>query len=198
MDIVYLVLRGLLLTLGIIIVVIHMALQLYRGLPSKPFSFKAYDWAAIGITSFLFGIGCNSYWGLLAGLVPGLWKVGCGIFLQAPKLKGSGRWMEVRWQKMTPKGFNLPREMMAELSRLPTDKHFLVPRFVSLLFIRYFMKNMKSNASKQFANLPKKGKGQEAQALGMIEDMVSNIAKLEGGRTEQVSLPFGVLKVTRL
>jgi hypothetical protein len=57
------------------------------------------------------------------------------------------------------------------------------------------MKSIRKNAGK--APVPMRA-NQQAQAFDMVEKMGLNIIKLEKGKTEQVSLPFGVLKVTRL
>jgi hypothetical protein len=61
--------------------------------------------------------------------------------------------------------------------------------------VKYFLKSIRKNASK--APVPMRA-NQQAQAFDMVEKMGNNIMKLEKGKTEQVSLPFGVLKVTRL
>jgi hypothetical protein len=57
------------------------------------------------------------------------------------------------------------------------------------------MKSLRKNASK--APVPMKA-GQQQQAFEMVEKLGGSIIRLEKGKSEQLSLPFGVLKVTRL
>jgi hypothetical protein len=66
---------------------------------------------------------------------------------------------------------------------------------VGLWAVKYFLKSVRKNASK--GPVPMKAAQQE-QAFEMVERLGNNIIKLEKGKTEQLALPFGVLKVTRL
>jgi hypothetical protein len=102
--------------------------------------------------------------------------------------------MEIQWQKMTPRGFQMPREAMTQIQRLPGDQHFILPRFASLWAVNYFTGALRKNTAK----LPQNMKGQEAMALDLVERMATNIKRLEAGRTEKIDLPFGMLKITRL
>ncbi|MEY4065083.1 MAG: hypothetical protein RIR26_1291, partial [Pseudomonadota bacterium] len=79
--------------------------------------------------------------------------------------------------------------------RLPGDQHILVPRHIGVWAVKYFMKSLRKNASK--APVPMKA-GQQQQAFEMVEKLGGSIIRLEKGKSEQLSLPFGVLKVTRL
>lgn len=194
MDLFYLVVRILLLTLGSLLGVIYLLMQFWQKVPATKLKFKPYDYVTFALVAFLFGIGANNYWGLAAFVPLVLWKLVAGQFIQKSRLTGSGRWMEVQWMKLLPKGFNIPREMASELQKIPGDTHFIVPRFVSLWAVRYFVKAMRKNSGRMPTNM----KGQEAQAFHLVESMAGNISKLGAGKTESVSLPFGILKITRL
>ena len=194
MDIFYIILRSLMVAVALFMAVTYVIMQLWQKVPSLSFQLKPYDSITYGLVGFLCGVGFNNYWALLAFAPLLLIKFLSSKQLQKNKLRGSGRWMEVQWQKLTPKGFNIPKQMATELQRLPGDTHFIVPRIASLWAMKYFMKSMRKNSNKIPANM----RGQEAQAFEMIEKMAQNITRLDAGKTEQLSLPFGVLKVTRL
>jgi hypothetical protein len=195
MEIVALIFKSLLGVVAVLIAILFLAFQLWQRIPSQGIKFKAQDLVGMGIVATLLSLATNSYWGLTA-VAPMLFaKILSQFLIQKNKVRGSGRWMEVQWTKMTPRGFQIPTQLQAELQRLPGDQHILLPRRVSLWAVKYFLKSIRKNASK--APVPMRA-NQQAQAFDMVEKMGNNIMKLEKGKTEQVSLPFGVLKVTRL
>lgn len=194
MEIFYIVVRSFLIAFGALLASVYIVMQLWQKVPTAGFQLKPYDTVTYGLVGFLFGVGLNSYWGLLAFVPLLLAKLLNAKLLQKNRLRGSGRWMEIQWMKMTPKGFQLPAQMAQELQRLPGDTHFIVPRFVSLWAVKFFVKSVRKNADKVPANM----RGQEAQAFEMLERMAVNIGRLDAGKTEQLSLPFGLLKITRL
>ncbi len=195
MEIVALIFKSLLGVLAVLIAVLFLAFQLWQRIPSQGLKFKAQDLVGMGIVATLLSLSTNSYWGLAAAIPMLLAKVLSQLLIQKNKVRGSGRWMEVQWTKMTPRGFQIPTQLQSELQRLPGDQHILLPRRVSLWAVKYFLKSIRKNASK--APVPMRA-NQQAQAFDMVEKMGTNIMRLEKGKTEQVSLPFGVLKVTRL
>ena len=195
MEIVALIFKSLLGVVAVLIAILFLAFQLWQRIPSQGIKFKAQDLVGMGIVATLLSLATNSYWGLTA-VAPMLFaKILSQFLIQKNKVRGSGRWMEVQWTKMTPRGFQIPTQLQAELQRLPGDQHILLPRRVSLWAVKYFLKSIRKNASK--APVPMRA-NQQAQAFDMVEKRGNNIMKLEKGKTEQVSLPFGVLKVTRL
>lgn len=195
MEIFVLVLKSLLGILASLIALLFLAFQLWQRIPSQGIKIKAQDLVGMGVVATLFSLATNSYWGLTAVIPMLLAKVLSQFLIQKNKVRGSGRWMEVQWTKMTPRGFQIPTQLQTELQRLPGDQHILLPRRVSLWAVKYFLKSIRKNAGK--APVPMRA-NQQAQAFDMVEKIGNNIMRLEKGKTEQVSLPFGVLKVTRL
>ncbi|NBO38174.1 hypothetical protein EBU99_06295 [bacterium] len=195
MEIFVLVIKSLLVIVASIMAIAFLIFQLWQRVPTLGIKFKVQDWVSFGVVALLFALGTNSYWGLLAALPMLLGKITSQFFIQKNKVRGSGRWMEVQWTKMTPRGFQIPQQLKSELQRLPGDQHILLPRQLGLWAVKYFLKTVRKNASK--APVPMKA-GQQEQAFEMVERLGANIIKLEKGKTEQLALPFGVLKVTRL
>lgn len=195
MDIFLLIVRSLMLVLGSLMLVVFMLFQLWQRVPSQGIKFRAQDGITLGAVALIFALGTNSYWGLAAVLPMLLGKLLSQLMIQKNRVRGSGRWIEVQWTKMTPRGFQIPQQLGKELQKLPGDQHVLLPRQVGIWAVKYFLKSVKKNAGK--GPVPMRA-GQQAQAFEMVERLGSNIIKLEKGKTEQVALPFGVLKVTRL
>ena len=194
MEIFLIALRSFLMVVGTLLVLLYVVGNLWKKLPAEPLRIKTHDWVMWGVVAALFAFGTNSYWGFLA-LVPMVaTKLVLHAWIQRNRVRGSGRWMEVQWTKMTPRGFQMPREAMSQIQKLPGDQHILVPRFASLMAVNFFSKNMRKNANKMPAQL----KGQEDMAFGMIDKITTNIKRLESGKTEKIDLPFGMLKITRL
>lgn len=194
MEIFLMILRTLLLTIGSVLALIYFIMQFWQPVPASGVRLKGKDWFFYFVVSALFGFGLNNEWGLLAFVPLLLIHVIFQFFIQRNKVYGGGRWMEIEWRKLTPKGFKLPPEMRNELGRLPGDVHFLFPRFASLLAMRFVVRSVRKNASK----MPQKYNAKQGDAIGMVENVARNVAKLDSGKTEQLSLPFGVLKITRL
>lgn len=196
MDIVFLILRILLISFAALVGGVYALAHLWRRVPAPKLEFKAYDYIVYGFTGFAFGLGLNNYWGLLAFVPLLLWKLSTGVFVSKSKVVGKGSWMEVEWQRFSPRGFRMPAEAVEQIKRLPNDTHFIVPRSFSLLAIKLFMKNVRKNMGKM-GNMPQM-RGQEQQALDMIETIARNVTRLDKGKSEKLSLPFGELKITRL
>jgi len=195
MEIFLLIVRSLMILLGSVMLIAFMLFQLWQRVPSEGIKFKVQDWIGLGAVGLVFALGTNSYWGLCAAVPMLLAKVLSQLIIQKNRVRGSGRWIEVQWTKMTPRGFQIPQQLSKELQKLPTDQHVLIPRQVGIWAVKYFLKSVKKNAGK--GPVPMKA-GQQAQAFEMVERLGSKIIKLEPGKTEQLALPFGVLKVTRL
>jgi hypothetical protein len=191
MDIFLVVLRILMLIIGSLAVCLFVVTQAYRQLPEGKTLFRMSDFIYAAIISFLFAVGSDSYWGLLAGLAVFVIRALCVSLFKTKLLTNNGFWMEVKWLKLEPKGFKMPPEMLAEIAKIPGDKHFILPRIVSLWFAKYFMNNMRKKAPKTGSD------AQQMQALQMIEGMVVKVTAMQAGKSERLSLPFGVLQVSR-
>lgn len=195
MEIFLMIVRGLMMFVGGLMFTVFLLFQLWQRVPSEGIKFKAQDLITFGAVGLIFALGTNSYWGLLAIVPMLLAKLLSQVLIQKNKVRGSGRWIEVQWTKMTPRGFQIPQQLSKELQKLPGDQHVLLPRQVGIWAVKYFLKSVKKNSSK--GPVPMKA-SQQAQAFEMVEKLGTNIIRLEKGKTEQVALPFGVLKVTRL
>jgi hypothetical protein len=195
MEIFLIAVRSLLMVVATLLVVVYVFGNMWKKLPSEPLKLKVLDYALYSVVGALFAFGLNSYWGFLAFLPMILGKVLWHTHIDKNKVRGKGRWMEVQWQKMTPRGFQMPQEARTQIARLPGDQHFIIPRFASLWAVNYFTGALRKNAAK----MPQMGgAGQQEQAFALIEKMALNIKRLDTGKTEKIDLPFGVLKVTRL
>ena len=194
MDIFYMVMRVLLVVIASSIAIIYAVLQLWQRIPSLAMQFKSSDFIIYSVVGFLFGVGTNTYWGLGAFVPLILIKFLSHKLIAKNKVRGSGRWMEVEWRKFTPRGFQLPKEALDQIQKIPGNTHVLVPRFVSLFAVKYLISMIRKNAGKVPAHM----RGQEDQAFSMIERMGANVRSLGTGKTEKMSLPFGELKITRL
>jgi hypothetical protein len=195
MDIFLLIIRSLMILVGSLMLITFLIFQLWQRIPSAGLSFKTQDIIAFCAIGLIFALGANSYFGLLVLVPMFLCKLLSQWMIQKNRVRGSGRWIEVQWTKMTPRGFQMPQQLTKELQRLPGDQHILLPRQIGVWAVKYFLRSVKKNAAK--SPVPMKA-GQQAQAFEMVERLGNNIIKLEKGKTEQVALPFGVLKVTRL
>ncbi len=198
------VLRGLSLTIALIVFVLYALAQLFQRMPQKSFSLQTYDYLIWGTVLLLSALGFNSYWGALALLPIVLWKLSAGWLFTPSRIRGKGRWLELKWSKFPPRGFQqLPREaleqMNRELTRLPKDTHFLIPRPIALWAIRYLMKKTKKDAtSTATKNLPPQLRGREKETLGELDKMANSIVNLEVAKSKTINLPFGVLNISRL
>jgi hypothetical protein len=187
-------LRSLLMVIGTLMVLLYVVGNLWKKLPAEAFKFKTHDWVMFGVVAAMFAFGTNSYWGFLACVPMILVKIVFHTWIQKNRVRGSGRWMEVQWTKMTPRGFQMPKDAMSQIQKLPGDQHIMVPRFASIMAVNFFAKNMRKNVDK----MPTQMKGQQDLAFGMVDKITANVKRLESGKTEKIDLPFGMLKITRL
>ena len=194
MEIFLIALRSFLMVIGTLLILLYVIGNFWKKLPTERLKIKALDWAMWGVVAMLFAFGTNSYWGFAACVPMILARVALHLWIQKNRVRGSGRWMEVQWTKMTPRGFQMPKEAMSQIQKLPGDQHILVPRFASLMAVNFFSKNMRKNVDK----VPVQMKGQQDMAFGMVDKITTNIKRLELGKTEKIDLPFGMLKITRL
>lgn len=194
MDTFLFIVRILMMIAASVIAVTYLIAQMWQRVPQMPLGFKFYDYIVYGIVGFAFGLGLNNHWALLSFAPLLLAKIVSHFSISKNRVIGSGRWMEIQWQRFTPRGFKMPQEAMQQIGRLPSDAHFVIPRFVSLIAVKMFMKTVRKNMGKA----PTTMRGQETQAMDMVEGIARNILRLDKGRTEKLSLPFGELKVTRL
>lgn len=195
MEIFLIAVRSFLMVIATLLLGLYLLGNMWQKVPSERIKFKTLDYVLYGVVASLFAFGLNSYWGLLAFLPMLVAKVALHAFIEKKRLRGKGSWMEVHWQKMTPRGFQIPREAMSQIQRLPGDQHFILPRFVGLWAISYFQTTFRKNTAKMPVAMRA---GHEADALAAIEKMIANVKRLDTGRTENINLPFGVLKITRL
>lgn len=194
------VMRGLSITIAVLVFVLYSLAQLFQRLPQNKFSLQMYDYIVYGSVLILMALGLNSYWGALAFAPLLVWKFSARYFFNPGRVRGKGYWLELRWNKFPPRGFQqLPRnvleQMNSELSRLPKDTHFIIPRKVALWAVRYFLNKTKKDAAK--SNIPQL-KGREKESLGKLEEMANTVVNLEVAKTKTINLPFGVLHVSRL
>lgn len=197
MDTAVFVFRILFLVVGSIVGIIYFLFQLYQTLPKGKEIFSMADYVVLTILCLVFGFGTNSYYGLLAFVPALLLKLFFRWLLKPEKLKGSGRWMEIHWRKLTPKGFdrNIPKNFMDEMNKIPQDKHFLIPRFYMLILIKFISKKMNKEKNKMAPGI---SQSQQDMAYGQFTAIIDSVQKLSKGRMEKKDFPFGVLKITRL
>ncbi len=198
MDTLILVMRISFLVIGSLIALVYFLFQLFQKLPQQKLSLSSADYIVFFAVALIFGFGSNTYYGLLAFVPLFLIKILCKIALQPNKLKGSGRWVEVDWKKLPPKGFgrNVPKAIIDEMNKMPQNNHFVIPRFYMLIFVKLISKRMNKEMG---GKLPQGvSASQQQMAMGQFTSIIDNIVKLESGRTEKKDFPFGVLKVTRL
>ncbi|MCA2960215.1 MAG: hypothetical protein IOD12_08180 [Silvanigrellales bacterium] len=195
MEIFFIAVRSFLMVIATLLALLYVLGNMWQKVPSERLKFKTLDYVLYGVVASLFAFGLNSYWGLLAVVPMLLAKLVLHAVIEKKRLRGKGSWIEVHWQKMTPRGFQLPREAMSQIQRLPGDQHFILPRFAGLWAVSYFQNAFRKNTAKMPVTMKA---GHEADALAAIEKMIANVKRLESGRTENINLPFGVLKITRL
>ena len=194
MEILVIAVRSFLMVIGTLFLALYVVGNLWKKIPAEPLKLKTLDFVSMGVVGSLFAFGLNSYWGLLSIVPILIVKLLSQLLINKNRVRGTGRWMEVHWLKMTPKGFQMPREAMSQIQKLPGDQHILIPRVATMWALTYFTKAMRKNTAK----MPQQFRGQEGQAMEMIERIAVNVKRLDAGKTEKVDLPFGVLKITRL
>ena len=197
MDTVVLVFRIFFLVIASLMSLIYILFQFFQKLSANKYQISTVDIVVLIVASLVFGFGTNSYFGLLAFIPLLLIKYTCQFSLRPTKLKGSGRWVEVNWRKLTPRGFdrNVPKNVIDEMNRMPQDNHFVIPRLYMLIFIKFINKKMNKEMGKVPAGI---SQGQQQMAMGQFTSLIDGVVKLEPGKTEKKDFPFGVLKVTRL
>lgn len=197
MDTFILIMRILFIVLGSLVSLAYILFQLFQKLPSNKFKLGTADYVVIIVVALIFGFGTNSYFGLLAFIPLLLIKFICKFSLQPNRLQGSGRWVEVDWRKLTPRGFerNVPKAILDEMNKMPKDNHFVIPRLYMLIFVKFMTRRMGKDAGKMPAGV---SQSQQQMAMGQFNSIIESITKLQPGKTEKKDFPFGVLKVTRL
>lgn len=197
MDTLILIFRIIFIVIGSLVALLYLLFQLFQKYPQLKFKLSTIDYVVLIMTSLIFGFGTNSYYGLLAFIPLFLVKILCRALVHPKKLKGSGKWVEVDWRKLTPRGFdrNVPREVLNEMNKMPNDNHFIIPRLYMLIFIKFISKRM----GKEMGKVPKGvSQNQQQMAMGQFTSLIDSVVKLQPGKTEKRDFPFGVLKVTRL
>ncbi len=198
MDTFILILRILLLTIGSLVAIVYFLFQFYQKVDKPIFSLSTADYIICTIIALLFGFGTNSYLGLCAFLPLLLIKFICRLALKPSKLNGSGRWMEVNWKRLTPKGYErvLPANMLNEMNKMPKDAHFVIPKIYFNIFVYFIRKKMMGDSKKnQGMNITA---AQQNMAMNQFSVIIDSFTKLQAGQTEFKNFPFGMLKVTRL
>jgi hypothetical protein len=198
MDTFLLILKSLFMTIGLILAIVYILSNFWQKVPQVKFKLKVYDWILYILTALIFGVGFNEYWFLLAFAPLLAWKIFAHFTFQKNKVRGKGRWAEINWLRITPRGYDIPKQMANELGKLPGNTHILIPRFALMFLLGQGMKILKKNASQATSKLPANMKGKEHEAFDLLNKTENNIRRLEIGKTEALNLPFGVLKVTRL
>jgi len=197
MDTLVLVFRILFIVIGSLVALIYILFQLFQKLSQNKFKLSTIDYVVIIVAALVFGFGTNSYYGLLAFVPLLVIKFLCQFILQPNKLKGSGRWVEINWRKLTPRGFdkNVPKSVIDEMNKMPKDNHFVIPRLYMLIFIKFISKRMGKEMGKAPVGV---SQNQQQMAMGQFSSIIDSVVKLPPGKTEKKDFPFGVLKVTRL
>lgn len=199
MDTFLLILRIFFIVIGSLVGLFYILFQFYQK--TQPFSFKLStpDYIVFVTVALLIGFGTNHYLGLLAFIPLLCIKFLCGFFLRPNYLSGSGRWIEVDWKKLLPKGFErvLPKNVLNEMNKMPKDAHFVIPRIYLNVFIYFIRKKIAKEMGLPQQSL-KISSAQQNMAMGQFSEIIDSIVNLKQGQTERRNFPFGILKVTRL
>ena len=198
MDIFILILRILFLVMGSLIALLYFLFQFYQKVDKPLWSLSTADYFIFAIIALLFGFGTNSYIGLGAFLPLLLLKYLCRFFITPKHLSGSGRWIEVNWKRLIPKGYDrvLPAAMLNEMNKMPKDAHFIIPKLYFSIFIYFIRKKMMGGPAKMQGM--KMSAAQQNMAMAQFSSIIDSLTKLRPGQSENKNFPFGVLKVTRL
>ena len=108
--------------------------------------------------------------------------------------------MEVYWKKLTPKGFdrNVPKAMLAEMTKMPSDNHFIIPRAYFRLAVFFIKKRMNQEFEKGKKVGMTMSSQQQNMAMGQFTTILKSLESLKAGQSERKDFPFGMLRVTRL
>lgn len=200
MDTLILIFRILFLVIGSLTAIFYTLFQFYQKIPKSSFKLSTPDYLVFSLVSLIFGFGTNSYYGLAAFIPLLLLKYGSHKLITPDKLKDSGKWMEVDWKKLTPRGFNrnVPKHILDEMNKMlnstPKDTHFIIPRLYAIIAVKIMLRKMKKEAK----NMPA-GFSAQQQNMGMeqINLLAQNIIALDKGKSEKKDFNIGVLKITR-
>lgn len=199
MDTFLLILRIFLITIGSLVGLLYILFQFYQKM--QPFSLKLStpDYIVFVVVALLIGFGTNHYLGLLIFVPLFMIKLLCRFFIKPKYVSGSGRWVEIDWKKLLPKGFErvLPKGVLNEMNKMPKDSHFVIPRFYLSVFIYFIRKKLAKDMGLPQKSIPFNA-AQKDMAMGQFSEIINNIIGLKQGQTERRNLPFGILKVKRL
>jgi len=178
---------------------VYLLFQFYQKVGKFSFSIATYDYIIFTVVALLFGFGTNNYWGLCAFVPLILVKFICKFSLNPKFLSGSGRWMEVDWRRLTPKGYDkfLPKSMLNEMNKMPKDAHFVIPKVYFSIFIYFIRKKMLGESAKKQGGMNISA-AQQNLAASQFSSIIDSFTKLNPGQSENKNFPFGILKVKRL
>lgn len=191
--------RVLLVAFAVLLAAIYIAFQLFQRIPRSNLQFAIWEYVVLALVAFFVGLGTNSYWGLLAFVPLVLWRILASQLFQPQRVKGSGSWLEVEWQKLMPRGLHgahraALEQSMNELRRIPNNAHFMIPRFAGLWVIRYMVKRTERDMKK---GLPPQLRGREQEAIGWFQQIATKIEALQTSQQERFTFPFGILRIER-
>lgn len=199
MDTFLLILRIFFIVIGSLVALFYILFQFYQKVQSFSWKVSTPDYIVFVTTALLFGFGTNHYFGLLAFVPLFLIKLFCRSVIKPKHLSGSGRWIEVDWKKLMPKGFErvLPKAVLSEMNKMPKDAHFIIPRVYLNVFIYFIRKKIAKEMGVPQKTM-KISSAQQDMAMGQFSEIINSIVGLKQGQTERKNFPFGILKVTRL
>lgn len=199
MDTFVFILRIILIVIASLVTLFYILFQFYQKVDNSKFNLTTADYIIFGVVSVLFGFGTNNYLGLLVFVPLLLIKFVCRFFITPKKLTGSGRWIEINWKRLLPKGFEgrVPKAMLDEMTKgIPKDAHLVIPKLYFNILIHFLRKKMLGDMSgAKGMNI---NAAQKNQAMTQFSSLVESIKHLRQGQTETKDLQVGVLKVTRL
>lgn len=202
MDIFLFILKIFFISLGVLTTLLYLMLQFYQKVSKEKFKTNAVDIVVLTVVSLIFGFSFDSYYGLLAFVPLLAVKWYCWHQFQPNRLKRRGFWIEVNWKRFPMKGYEgvLPPAALAELERMPKSTHFIIPRLLFTLALKFIRKRFTKDAQKTApAALPKGfSKHQQQAAAHEMGQLMENLLTLPKGSTQGKDFPFGSLKVTRL
>ncbi len=179
-------LRGLCIVVGLILGIVHFSLQFWQTLPTPRFQMTPKDWILILLAGFFLCLGFNNYIGLIPVALLILWKWRSGKIIQHKLLKGKGLWIEIQWQRFQPKSLSLPPMYKNELQKIPVAAHFILPRWLVVVGLKYGPKLAAQRAPQYFSN---------PAAQSFLQSVIQKVNQLKAGRNEKIQLPIGVIKI---
>ena len=191
------IIKIVLVTLGSLLSLVYVLMQFYQKIPSAGLKLTTADYIILTIVALIFGFASNNYYGLLAFVPLLVIKYLCRLYISGKRLPATGRWVEICWRKLTPRGFgrDVPRQLLSEMNRMPKDMHFVIPRLYFRVGVYFFLKNVrKQNAKVSGVTL---SQSKQKVANNKIEEIIDEFKGLKKGQSASQSFPFGVIKVTR-